>query len=228
MRCLAVFLWSIPPHRPHSYLTYGGPTPGGTPSITLAAPRGTPHSLRNNFAISMDGRGVSHNASTTCAHDMADSELWDSNTDCTTPRNTSGCKRRKTSNAGTPSSWGRTTRAPCDKDVFASFLVCNAKQLAKTPDLERTHTPGAPNLINTKMRTGLRDKTKRINQNVPETPKNQHLLNLCRGTSDSGWQGTGAALVALVAATRANLLRLRMPQTKLYFLLLDTIEKMQL
>ena len=45
----------------------------------------------------------------------------------------------------------------------------------------------------------------------------QRLANPRRGTSDRGWQGAGATLVALIAATKANLLRLRIPQTKLYF-----------
>ena len=56
----------------------------------------------------------------------------------------------------------------------------------------------------------------------------QRLANPPRGTSDRGWQGTGATLVALVAASQANLLRLRIPLTKLYFLSLDTIEEVQL
>ena len=57
--------------------------------------------------------------------------------------------------------------------------------------------------------------------------KKQRLANPRRGTGDRSWQGAGAILVALVAAAQANLLRLRIPQTKLYSLSLETIEKMQ-
>ena len=49
-----------------------------------------------------------------------------------------------------------------------------------------------------------------------------------RGTSGPGWQGTGANLVAPVAATQATLLRLRIPRAQLDFLSLKTIERMQL
>ena len=56
----------------------------------------------------------------------------------------------------------------------------------------------------------------------------RRLANPRRGTSDRGWQGTGATLVALVGATKDNLLGLRIPRTKLHFLSLDTIGKMQL
>ena len=56
--------------------------------------------------------------------------------------------------------------------------------------------------------------------------RNQRLANSCRGASDPGWKGTVATIVALVAATQANLLGLRIPKTKHYFLSLDTIEKM--
>ena len=57
--------------------------------------------------------------------------------------------------------------------------------------------------------------------------QNQRLANPRRGTGDRRWQGAGATLVALIAATQANLLRLRIPHKKLYFLSLGTIEKIQ-
>ena len=55
--------------------------------------------------------------------------------------------------------------------------------------------------------------------------QDERSANPRSGTSDRGWQGAGATLVALVAATPTNIFWLRIPQTKHYFLSLDTIEK---
>ena len=125
-----------------------------TSCVTPVVPEGAPHLLRNNLATSMDGRDA-----TICAPTMADSEPEDSTTDCKTAKYTLGCNRRRTSNAGTPSPRAPVARALClDLLDHANHPGANhARQghfrlwldLAKTPDLKRTHTrapnPGAPN-----------------------------------------------------------------------------------
>ena len=58
--------------------------------------------------------------------------------------------------------------------------------------------------------------------------QNRRVANSRHGTSSLGWQGTGGSLVAPVAATQANLLRLQIPRAQLDLLPLCTMEITQL
>ena len=64
----------------------------------------------------------------------------------------------------------------------------------------------------------------RTNQKTPKI-KIALFCNIRRGARTSSWQGTGATLVALHAATQQPSL-LRVSKTKHYFQSLDTIAKM--